>query len=84
MSDDLLVQSRGALLDALVALAEHREAVVVIGAQAIYLRTPAAPVALAEATSTNHSDSMTRTPTTSTASCVESTPPTSLTISAES
>lgn len=50
MTPDLLVQSRGALLDALEALAEHRDAVIVIGAQAIYLRTPAAPVALAEAT----------------------------------
>lgn len=50
MTDDLLVQSRSALLDALEALAEHRDAVVIIGAQAIYLRTPDAPVALAEAT----------------------------------
>jgi hypothetical protein len=49
-SVDLLVQSRSALLDALVALDAHREAVIVIGAQAIYLRTSAAPVALAEAT----------------------------------
>lgn len=50
MTRDLLEESRGALLDALEALAEHRDAVVIIGAQAIYLRTPAAPVALAEAT----------------------------------
>lgn len=50
MTDDLLVHSRSALLDALEALADHREAVVIIGAQAIYLRTPDAPVALAEAT----------------------------------
>lgn len=50
MTDDLLVQSRSALLDALEALAQHRDAVVIIGAQAIYLRTPEAPVALAEAT----------------------------------
>lgn len=47
---DLLVQSRSALLDALDALAAHRDAVIVIGAQAIYLRTSAAPVALAEST----------------------------------
>ena len=47
---DVLVQARGALLDALQALAEHRDAVVVIGAQAIYLHTGAATVALAEAT----------------------------------
>ena len=36
---DLLVRARSALLDALVALEPHRESVVVIGAQAIYLRT---------------------------------------------
>ena len=47
---DLLVTSRAALLDALVALEVHRDAVIVIGAQAVYLRTAAAPVALAEAT----------------------------------
>jgi hypothetical protein len=47
---DLLVQSRSALLDALTALDEHRDAIVVIGAQAIYLRTSSAPVALAEVT----------------------------------
>ncbi len=50
MTVDLLVQSRTALLDALAALADHRDAVIIIGAQAIYLRTPGAPVALAEAT----------------------------------
>lgn len=49
-SADLLVQARSALLDALAALDEHRDAVVVVGAQAIYLRTSSAPVALAEAT----------------------------------
>lgn len=47
---DLLAQARSALLDALDALEAHRDSVVVIGAQAIYLRTAAAPVALAEAT----------------------------------
>lgn len=47
---DLLVRARRALLDALDALAQHRHAVVVIGAQAIYLHTGAAPVALAEST----------------------------------
>ncbi|MCF0097416.1 hypothetical protein [Micromonospora sp. MH99] len=47
---DLLVAARGALLDALEALRDHAEAVVVVGAQAIYLHTGAAPVALAEAT----------------------------------
>ncbi|MFC5749425.1 GSU2403 family nucleotidyltransferase fold protein [Actinomadura rugatobispora] len=49
-SDDLLVRSRSALLDALEALEAHRDAVIVIGAQAVYLRTARSPVALAEAT----------------------------------
>lgn len=49
-ADDVLVQSRSALLDALGALGAHRDSVVVIGAQAIYLRTAGAPVAVAEAT----------------------------------
>jgi len=48
--DDLLVQVRSALLDALEALAGHRDAVVVVGAQAVYLHTGQADVALAEAT----------------------------------
>lgn len=47
---DLLVQARSALLDALIALEQHRDSVVVIGAQAIYLHTGGAAVALAEAT----------------------------------
>jgi hypothetical protein len=47
---DLLVEARSTLLDALDALAEHRHAVIVIGAQAIYLHTGEAQVALAEAT----------------------------------
>jgi len=47
---DLLVEARSTLLDALGALAEHRDAVIVIGAQAIYLHTGEAQVALAEAT----------------------------------
>lgn len=47
---DLLVAARSALLDALDALAAHRGALVLIGAQAIYLHTEAAIVALAEAT----------------------------------
>lgn len=49
-SSDLLVIARTVMLDALTALAEHREAVIVIGAQAVYLRTASAPVALAEST----------------------------------
>ncbi|MFI9555950.1 hypothetical protein [Nonomuraea endophytica] len=49
-SSDILVRSRSALLDALAALDAHRDAVVVIGAQAVYLRTARSPVALAETT----------------------------------
>lgn len=49
-NDDLLVRARSVLLDALTALDEHRESVVVIGAQAIYLHTGSARVAVAEAT----------------------------------
>lgn len=48
--DDLLVRARSAVLDALTALREHRDSIVVIGAQAIYLHTGGAPVAVAEAT----------------------------------
>jgi hypothetical protein len=47
---DLLVKARSALLDALDALSEQLDALVLIGAQAIYLHTGAAPVALAETT----------------------------------
>jgi len=48
--DDLLVKARSALLDALGALNRQRDAVVVVGAQAIYLRSGQAHVAIAEAT----------------------------------
>ncbi|HEX7461388.1 MAG TPA: hypothetical protein VF317_04380 [Dermatophilaceae bacterium] len=47
---DLLVKARTVLLDALEALRQYQTAVVVIGAQAIYLHTGAAEVALPEAT----------------------------------
>jgi hypothetical protein len=47
---DLLVAARSVLLDALQALQPHLDAVVAIGAQAIYLYTGAAQVALAETT----------------------------------
>ena len=47
---DLLIRARDALLDALDALSAHRQAVVVIGAQAIYLHTRGVALALAEAT----------------------------------
>jgi len=48
--EDLLVRARSVLLDALEALAEHRNVVIVIGAQAVYLHTGAAQVPVAEAT----------------------------------
>ncbi len=48
--NDLLVEARAVLLDALEALTIQRDAVIVIGAQAVYLHTGAAQVALAEAT----------------------------------
>jgi hypothetical protein len=48
--DELLIAARAALLDALDALAEQRDALVLIGAQAIYLHTGGADIALAEAT----------------------------------
>jgi hypothetical protein len=47
---DILVAARSALLDALDALRDQRDALVLIGAQAIYLQTGAALVQLAEAT----------------------------------
>jgi hypothetical protein len=47
---ELLIAARSALLDALDALVAQREALVLIGAQAIYLHTGGAPVALAETT----------------------------------
>ena len=47
---DILVAARRAPLDAMDALAEHRPALVLVGAQAIYLHTGNAPVALAEST----------------------------------
>ncbi|MGH3521887.1 MAG: hypothetical protein ACRDU4_03435 [Mycobacterium sp.] len=49
-SDNLFVRARSVLLDALTALAEHRDSVIVIGAQAVYLHTGAAPIAVAETT----------------------------------
>ena len=41
-ADNLLIRARSALLDALDALGVHRESIVVIGAQAIYLHTAGA------------------------------------------
>lgn len=50
MVDSEVVKARRALLDALEALDSHREAVILVGAQAIYLHTGSAEVALAEFT----------------------------------
>lgn len=47
---NLIVEARSALLDALAALKEHRDQVVVVGAQAVYLHTGAAGIELAEFT----------------------------------
>lgn len=44
------IRARTALLDALEALKTHRASVILVGAQAIYLRTGEAAVALAEFT----------------------------------
>jgi hypothetical protein len=47
---ELMRQARAVLLDALDALEQHRDALVLIGARAIYLHTDAAKVALPELT----------------------------------
>jgi len=48
--DDLLIKARSALLDALEALHAQHDSIVVVGAQAIYLHSGHADVAIAEAT----------------------------------
>jgi hypothetical protein len=48
--DPEYVTARRALLDALEALSEHRDSIVIVGAQAVYLRTGAADLAVAEFT----------------------------------
>ncbi len=48
--DPLYALARGVLLDALEALGDQRDAVVLVGAQAIYLHTGAAELAVAEST----------------------------------
>ena len=48
--DNLIVEARAALLDAVAALESHQGSVILIGAQAIYLRTGSTTFALAEAT----------------------------------
>lgn len=51
---DVMIRARRALLDALVALEPHREALVLVGAQAVYLHTGDTDVAIA--TTTKDSD----------------------------
>lgn len=48
--DPYYVAARRVLLDALEDLAEHRDAIIVVGAQAVYLRAGAANVGVAEYT----------------------------------
>lgn len=48
--DPYYVAARRVLLDALEDLVEHRDAIIVVGAQAVYLRTGAANVGVAEYT----------------------------------
>lgn len=48
--DELYVIARRVLLDALEALGEHRDATILVGAQAIYLHTGAAELGVAEYT----------------------------------
>jgi hypothetical protein len=45
--DELYLIARRVLLDALDALGEHRDAIVLVGAQAVYLRVGDADLALA-------------------------------------
>lgn len=47
---NLIVEARAEVLDAVEALSAHRESVILVGAQAVYLRTGSASFALAEAT----------------------------------
>lgn len=49
-ADNLIVEARAALLDVVAALDAHKDSVILIGAQAIYLRTGSTAFALAEAT----------------------------------
>jgi len=52
MSGDanLIVEARTALLDALAALEEHRDSVILVGAQAVYLHAGQVSFAIAEVT----------------------------------
>lgn len=48
--DNQIIEARSALLDALEALSEHQDSVILVGAQAIYLHTGSVEIALAEYT----------------------------------
>lgn len=48
--ENLIAEARAALLDAAIALQAHGDSIILIGAQAVYLRTGAVSFALAEAT----------------------------------
>ncbi|TPW71595.1 hypothetical protein [Schumannella sp. 10F1B-5-1] len=50
MTDELVIAARRALLDALEALGDQAESIILVGAQAIYLHTGSAEVAIAEFT----------------------------------
>ena len=45
--DELYVMARRVLLDALEALGAHRDAIILVGAQAVYLRVGEADLAVA-------------------------------------
>src|SRR5262249_3106750 len=49
--DPVYIRARRVLLDALEALAEHRQAVILVGAQAVYLHTEESTFAVAPYTS---------------------------------
>ncbi len=50
-AENLIIEARAALLDALAALEPHRDSVVLVGAQAVYLHTGDASFAVAATTS---------------------------------
>ncbi len=54
--DPIYIAARRVLLDALIALAPHGKAVIVVGAQAVYLRTGLNDVAMAVAPYTTDGD----------------------------
>jgi hypothetical protein len=56
--DELYVMARQVLLDALDALGPHRDAIVLVGAQAVYLRVGEAKLAVARSPRTATSRSI--------------------------